>query len=380
MKKERLFLLALPVVLGLFLVWEIGLLLGRPVRPGGERDFNLLQSVMKLIKANYLEEKNPVETMDGALKGLVNSLDPGSCYLDKKTTSRYLEVQKAEARDIGAVVYKAHGLFPQVLAIMDDSPAAKSGLKAGDTITEIEGKSTVLMSLAEVSTYLKDTARTPVKLKYIREDDTLEVTVERTFRLAEAASFTPNKGTAGILSIRTLRPASAAEIKKNLLPKIKAQNATAALIVDLRNSAEGTVDEARRVINLFLKADQAGFFERKGGAKEPLACPESPELDKLPLVVWTNQATLGPAEIVAAVLKEFRQAKIVGFQTAGLAAKQEFLLLQDGSSLVLSSAVFSVKPGLSVWNKGVTPDVKLEIRDPDTALYLQKTLGLLATR
>ena len=379
MKKERLLLLAVPIALGFFLIWEIGLLPGRPAR-SGEQDFSLLQTVMRLIRFDYIEDRTPAETMDGALKGLVNSLDPGSCYLDKKTTIRYLEVQKAEARDIGAVIYKAYGLFPQVFAVMDNSPAAKNGIKAGDTITEIEDKSAAPMSLVEVSTYLKDTAGTPVKLKYIREADTMEAMVERTFRLAEAASFTPQKSTAGILSIRTLRPASAAEVKNNFVPKIKAQGTKAALIVDLRNCAEGTVEEARKVINLFLRADQAGYFERKGGAKEPLACPDTPELDSLPLVVWTNQATLGPAEILAAALKEFRQAKVVGFLTAGLAAKQEFLPLQDGSSLVLSSAVFWVKPGVIVWGKGVTPDVKLELKDQDTALYLQKTLGLLATR
>jgi len=380
MKKERLFLLGISAALGFFLVWETGLLPGRTAR-SGERDFNLLQTVMKLIKFDYVEEKKPVETMDGALRGLVNSLDAGSSYLDKKATSRYLEFQKAEARDTGALIYKAYGIFPQVLAVMDGSPAAKSGLKEGDTITEIEGKSAAPMSLVEALTYLKDTSGTAVKLKYIREADTVEVAVERTFSLAEAAFFTPDKDTAGILSIRTLRPASAAWIKSRLIPKIKAQAgvANAALVVDLRDCAEGTVDEARGVINLFLKTDQAGYFERKGGAKEPLACPDSPEIDKFPLVVWTNQATMGPAEIIAAVLKEFRQAKVVGFPTVGLTAKQEFLPLQDGSSLVLSSAVFSVKPGTTVWGKGVTPDIKLELKDHNTSEYLKKTVGLLAT-
>jgi len=380
MKKNRLLLLVLPPVLGLFLAWEIGALRGRPARSGGQ-DFDLLQKVMALIKNDYVEEKNPVETMDGALKGLLNSLDPASCYLDRKTTGRYLEIQKAEARDTGAVIYKAYGGFPQVLFVHDNSPAAKNGIKTGDTITEFEGRSAAPMSLTEASLYLKDNAGTPVKLKVIREADTMDLSVERTFRLAEAASFSANKDTAGILSVRSLRAGAAAEIRKNILPTIKSQApAKAALIVDLRECAEGTVAEAQKVLNLFLRSEQAGYFERKGGAREPLACPDPPELDKLPLVVWTGPATMGPAEIVAAALKEYRQAKVVGLQTVGLTAKQEFLPLQDGSSIILSSAVYWVKPGASVWAKGVSPDVKLEIEDLGKAVYLEKTLGLVAAR
>ncbi len=380
MKKNRFLFFVLPPVLGLFLAWEIGALRGRPARSGSQ-DFDLLQNVMMLIKSDYVEEKNPVETMDGALKGLLNSLDPASCYLDRRMTGRYLEIQKAEARDTGLVVYKAYGGFPQVLLVQENSPAAKNGIKAGDVITELEGRSAAPMSLTEAALYLKDGAGTPVKLKVIRETDTMDLSVERTFRLAQAASFEASKDTAGILNVRSLRPGCAAQIRKDILPRIKAQGPSkAALIVDLRECSEGTIEEARRVINLFLKSEQAGYLERKGGAREPLACPDIPDLDRLPLVVWTGPATMGPAEIVAAALKEFRQAKVVGLQTVGLTARQEFLPLQDGSSIILSSAVYWVKPGTMVWNKGVTPDVKLEVEDPGKAVYLEKTLGLAAAR
>ena len=190
MKKNRFLFFVLPPVLGLFLAWEIGALRGRPARSGSQ-DFDLLQNVMMLIKSDYVEEKNPVETMDGALKGLLNSLDPASCYLDRRMTGRYLEIQKAEARDTGLVVYKAYGGFPQVLLVQENSPAAKNGIKAGDVITELEGRSAAPMSLTEAALYLKDGAGTPVKLKVIRETDTMDLSVERTFRLAQAASLKP---------------------------------------------------------------------------------------------------------------------------------------------------------------------------------------------
>jgi len=150
-----------------------------------------------------------------------------------------------------------------------------------------------------------------------------------------------------------------------------------ALILDLRNCHEGVLEEAVKLVNLFLKAEEIGSIEKKGGEKEILSCEKEPELGELPIVIWVNNATLGPAELAAAVLKEFKNAKIIGLPTLGLVAQKSFFPLDDGSALVLTSGIFRLKSGKKIWEKGLTPDVKIEDKNPDDESYLKKTLSLL---
>ncbi len=134
------------------------------------------------------------------------------------------------------------------------------------------------------------------------------------------------------------------------------------------------MEEAIKLINLFLKSPNIGYFETKGGIKETLACPDDAELEKLPLVIWTNQATIGPAEAVAGVLKESKRAKIVGLPTLGLVAKQNFVVLEDGSGLLLTSGIFYLKSGEKLWEQGTKPDIKINGEDQSSSTYLKKSL------
>jgi carboxyl-terminal processing protease len=150
------------------------------------------------------------------------------------------------------------------------------------------------------------------------------------------------------------------------------------LIIDLRNCAEGDFEEARRFLNLFLEAESLGYFEKKGAAKEILAATEKPLLPNLPLVVWINHGTLGPAESVAAVLKDFGRARIVGLATAGLAGKQERFPLDDGSSVLLTTGVFCLNSGARLWGRGAQPDVPVEADGQSFQTFLKKTQPYLA--
>ena len=149
------------------------------------------------------------------------------------------------------------------------------------------------------------------------------------------------------------------------------------MILDLRNCYEGGSGEAVKLINLFIQSENIGYFEKKGGTKEVISCPEEADLERLPLVIWTNRATIGPAEAVAAVLKEFKKAKIIGFQTPGLIAKQKFLLLEDGSGLLLTSEIFFLTSGKELWLKGIKPDILIQKEHLGQSSYLKNTYELL---
>ncbi len=149
------------------------------------------------------------------------------------------------------------------------------------------------------------------------------------------------------------------------------------MIIDLRNCYEGEIGESLKFINHFVQSDRIGYFQGKNKEKDFLACPRIPELEDLPLILWTNNATIGPAEAVAGVLMQFRRAKTIGLKTPGLLAKQDFYPLEDGSALLLTSQIFYFRDGKGLWLKGITPDSEIEEKNPDFNLYLEKTYKFL---
>jgi carboxyl-terminal processing protease len=346
---------------------------GAPQKPSDRETFKVMERVISYIKADYLEEPDPKKVMGGAFQGLINSLDVLSGYLDKSTAAKFGAPNRLQLKDIGAVLYKRPGAFPLVVGLLENSPAAKAGLKIGDYLSAVDNQSTLVWSLTEAVTRLKDAGADKVKLRVIRDNTTQEMDVERAAIYGKPLTLAAQKGTAGIVRIPHLYPALAAEFKKTVLPAL--QGSTAPLVLDLRDCHEGDNAEAAAFLNIFLKAENIGYFEKKGGAKEALGCPGSPVLESQPLVVWVGPATMGPAEIAAAVLKDQKRAKVIGTATPGLASRQDIFPLEQGDSLVLTTGVFCFPSGEKLWAKGVTPDVKLDLAKTETKDYLEKTLA-----
>lgn len=371
--KARIFLLAALAAVSLFFLLEKNFPSRLSPKSSPQSNFELVESVIELIKSDYIEEPDPDKTMKGAFRGLVNSLDPLSSYLDKESVLKYAQRKNAKLKDIGVILYKGHGFFPQVVGLVEGSPAEKRGIRIGDLISILNGRSTLMMSLLEIQLYLKDKETNPVKLKIIRGFETQEMNVERAPLFEKSFSYTQAKGTSGILSIHQLFPPCVSKIKEKILPQLRQEKK--ALILDLRNCYEGEIEEAQKLINLFLKEPEIGYFEKKGGEKEILSSPDTAELGDLPLIIWTNQATMGNAELVAGVLKEFKKTKIVGLPTPGLVAKQDFFALKGGSGLLLTSGIFYLKSGTPQWKTGVNPDIDIGSEDQGLSSYLKKSLS-----
>jgi len=371
-KRARILLFAVLVFIVLFFLLEKSFLPGLLSKLSPDRNFELLGKVIQLIKNDYIEEANPAKTMKGAFKGMVDSLDVLSSYLDKESVLRYSQRKEANLKDIGIVLYKKYGSFPQVIGINENSPAERKGIQIGDFISSLDGRSTLTMSMTEANLYLKDRDKKTIKLRIFKGEETKEVDIERTLLFEQPFSYAKAKGTSGILKIHQLYPPCAKKIREEIIPRLKPEKRT--FILDLRGCHEGDIEEAKKLINLFLKSPNIGYFETKGGTKEILSCPDDAELEKLPLVIWTNQATIGPAEAVAGVLKELKRAKIIGLPTLGLVAKQNFFVLDDGSGLLLTSGIFYLRSGKKLWEKGIKPDVKINGEDQSLSTYLKKSL------
>jgi len=374
-KKKFLFLSLILLAPLLFLV-EKSAIRGISANSSPPKNLYLLETVLRYIRNDYIEELDPLKTVEGSFKGLVNALDSLSGYLDKENTARFLEQKEGLYKESGLILFKKYGSFPVVVGLVEGSPAEKAGLMLGDAVTEINRLSTPPMSLAEVNLYIRSKEEEPLELKILREDKTLEMKVERTSLIAERLTYSPLEGTSGILRISRLTAPCLMILKTKFLPILSQKKKT--LVLDMRTCQEGTFEEARQLVNFFLKAESIGYLEKKGEKSEIFSSLEEPALSDIPLIVWVSQATLGPAEVVAAVLKQNNRAKIVGLPTFGLAAKNEFFMLKDGTSVLLTSAIFCLDSGVKLWGQGVEPDIQVDARDLSFNSYLRKSQSLIS--
>jgi C-terminal peptidase prc len=371
LKKDKLILVVALSALLLFIFLDKTISPGISSKTSPYKAFRLLGSVIGYVKGEYIVKVNPQKTMKGALKGLIDSLDVLSSYLGKQSVATYRAMQNGPLYETGLILSKSFSAFPVVVGIIENSPAAKEELNIGDTISRLDGKSTLNLSLTEAQLMLKRTNSEPVRLKIMRDMETPEIELDRKILHKKSYSFSPLSGTSGILTIHHFFPESVETIKNEVIPKLR--SAAKTLIIDLRNCHEGNLYEALKFINLFIQADKIGYLETHEGKKELLSAHQEPALPKLPLVSWTNQATMGPAEAVAAVLKEVKKAKIIGIQTPGLASVQSLFPLEDESALLLTTGIFSPPSGKTVWSKGLKPDVKVDIKDQEILVYIQKS-------
>ena len=371
--RYRWFLWTAFLAAALFFVFQMRFLPGG-FKPAAPKGFELLDSLMRLIRNDYLEERDPVRTAEGAYRGLVNSLDPLSAYLNKDLTEKYL-ARTGRETDPGVVILKRYASFPQVVSVVEGSPAEKIGIKLGDLLSAIEGRNSLSMSLAETKLLLQGTDEQPVKIRVLRGNETLDLDVPRALLFPKPFTFVRTAGKPAILRIHRFAPSLDSDLRREVLPALK--NPKTALVVDLRNCQDGELEEARIFVNLFVKTTDAGHFENRGGVKQAVACPAEPELEALPLAVWVNAGTAGPAEFAAGVLQEVRKVKVVGFPTPGLVGRTEFFSLNDESAILLTSGVFFLPSGRKLWDEGLRPDISLPIDKLDEKSYLEKTIPLL---
>jgi len=374
-KKTRVILLAVLISFAFFFLLERDFLPGISGKSLQQKGFEILEKIVNLIKDDYVDKPDPSKTMEGAFRGMVDSLDILSSYLNKPMVARHKLRKKNTLMESGIILYKKYGSYPLVIGLIENSPAEKKGIKIGQYISGLNGKSTLEMSMYEANLYLKDTKKSTIHLNILQSNEEKNITLERALLFKEPVSFAPENKTNGILKIHKLFSPAVSQIKKEILPQLKSINKP--LIVDLRNCHEGEIEEARKFINVFLKSKKIGFFEKKNGKREIFSCPNGAEMERLPLIIWTNPATIGPAEVVAGVLQKYRKAKIIGFQTPGLIAKQNFYSLEDGSGLLLTSAVFQISPEEKIWGKGIKPDVKIECETRCTSTYLKESFKFL---
>jgi len=328
---------------------------------GAYRQINVYSEVLRHIQTDYVVEPNIPDVTNGALRGLLESLDADSSYL---TPAEYKAYKAAGLNggggkaQVGINVSKRYG-YATVVSVVPGSPADKANLNDGDIIEAIGAQDTRELSLAMIQMLLAGQPGSEVTVSVVRPRKSApeKVTMSRWASLLPPVSETMYENS----TILYLKPGAldhehVQQIEAKLKQMPKAGNKK--ILLDLRDVAAGDMAEATRVANFFLSTGTIGSLVGQKVAKQTFTAEASKSINvSAPLVVITNHGTAGPAELVAAALLDNKRAELVGEKTFGEGAQQKTFELPDGGALILSVAKYQSPLGKKLQDEGVTPGV-----------------------
>jgi carboxyl-terminal processing protease len=335
----------------------------------------IFESVLTHIQNDYVDEPNMDKVRAGALRGLAYGLDPYSTYLTPEQVKEYNAGNKDNAVGIGAELSQVAS-YLYIIAPMKGSAADQAGLKAGDIIEYIDNKATRDISLYDAKQILNGGAGTEVKLRVLRANSSpLTITVKRGAARAAAAEGRMEAGRVGILRINSFGDGESNEIKTRLQDLLK--QGAQKIVIDMRDTAGGSLTEAVNVANLFIKDGVlAQTIGREGKALKTFTADPKATLFTGPVVALIDNGTAGAAEVVASAITERNRGQIVGEKSFGAGTEQQHFTLRGGDGLLLTTVKWASSNGKTFLGEdrahsGVTPSVEVkgqevtEAVDPD---------------
>ncbi|HXZ32731.1 MAG TPA: S41 family peptidase [Terriglobales bacterium] len=331
---------------------------------GAYRQLQVYSEVLSRVRSEYVEDPNIPAVTEGALHGLLESLDADSSYLTPEEYKEYKAHQVEGKADIGASVSKRFG-YAAVISVIPGGPADKAGLQDTDILEAIEGKSTREMSLAEVHNLLSGQPGSNVTVSVVRARRAQPDKVVITRDIVNVPPVTDKIMGDGIAEIRV--DALTKGKSQEIATKIRAlqKDGVKKLILDLRNCAEGEESEGIATANLFLNHGTITYLQGQKFPREAFNADPSKDITNLPVVVLVNKGTAGAAEIVAAAILENARGDVVGDKTFGEGSVQKVIELPDGSALILSIAKYYSPSGKAIQDAAVTPNLVVADADED---------------
>jgi len=334
---------------------------------GSYRQLQVYSEVLSRVRSEYVEEPNIPLVTDGALHGLLESLDSNSSYLTPAEFKEYKSNQTEAKGEIGAAVSKRFG-YAAVISVIPGGPADKAGVQASDIFEAIEGKSTRELSLAEIRNLLQGQPGSNVNVALVRarRAEPQKVVITRDIVTVPPVSDKMVEDGIGYIQVDAFTKGKSQEVaaKVRALQKAGARK----LILDLRNCAEGDESEGISVANLFLNHGTITYLQGQKYPREAFNADASKAITSLPLAVLVNKGTAGPAELVAAAVMENARGDVVGDKTFGDGSVQKVIPLPDGSALILSIAKYYSPSGKAIQDSAVTPNILVADNEDDGAL------------
>jgi carboxyl-terminal processing protease len=326
------------------------------------KHIGVYSEVLYRVRAEYVEEPNMSVVTNGALHGLLESLDADSSYLNPSEYKVFKEKKNDGKAGVGATVSKRFG-YAAVVSVIPGGPADKAGLSAGDIIETVDGLSTHDLSLAAIRNHLSGEPGSRLELTIIRtrKIEPQKLTVVRDVVALPAAQEQLTAGDVGVIKAQVLTKGKAQEIAEKI--KSLQKKGAKKLILDLRYDSEGDEDEGVAVANLFLGRGTIATLQGQKYEKVTYTADPQKKITDLPLVVLVNRGTAGAAELVAAAISENQRGDVLGDKTWGEGSVQKLIEVPDGSALILSIAKYYTPNGKVIQENGITPNIQVASAD-----------------
>ena len=346
-------------------------------------DLKAFSEVFGQIKASYVEEVSDHDLLENAIKGMLTGLDPHSTYLDKKAFKDLREGTRGEFGGLGIEVGMEDG-FVKVITPIDDTPAFKAGIEAGDLVIRLDEKPVKGMTLSDAVKIMRGKPGTDILLTIIREGEPKPLKIKITRAVIKVVSvknrlLEPGYGYVRIASFQT----RTGENLNDAIFELKKEsegNELKGLVLDLRNNPGGLLNAAVSVSDAFLSDGLIVYTEgRIEHSKMSFKAGPNDVLKGAPIVVLINGGSASASEIVAGALQDHKRAVIMGQQSFGKGSVQTILENNKGGAIKLTTARYFTPSGRSIQAEGITPDitlsaVKLEQLEDDFVAIKEKDL------
>ena len=366
-KKQNIALLMVGIVTGLSISIGHGVFAEReqPSAAAGlpVEELRTFSDVFGRIKNDYVEDVEDADMLENAIRGMLSGLDPHSSYLDHEQFKELQVGTSGEFGGLGIEVGMEDG-FVKVIAPIDDTPAQRAGVQAGDLIIRLDDTPVKGLTLNDAVKIMRGKPGTVLKLTVVREgvEKPIKIDIKRAIIKVRSVKSRMLEGDFGYVRISQFQ-SKTAENMVDAIDKLKkeAGGTLKGMVLDLRNNPGGVLNGAVAVSDAFLKKGLIVYTEgRVSDSKLRFNATPDDILDNAPIVVLVNQGSASASEIVSGALQDHHRAIIVGTQTFGKGSVQTILPLSNGTAVKLTTARYYTPSGRSIQAEGIVPDIELD--------------------
>jgi carboxyl-terminal processing protease len=332
--------------------------------PDTYSQLNLFGEVFERIRTNYVERPDDAKLIEASINGMITALDPHSRYMNEKAWRDMRETTSGEFGGLGLEVTMEDGLI-KVVAPIDDTPAAKAGIRSGDLITEIDDDAVEGLSLEQAVNKMKGPIDTSTRLKIMRKgtEQPIDVSIMREVIRVRPVKYRTDGGDIGYIRITSFNEQTTDGLRKAIADISKAIPADklAGYVIDLRNNPGGLLDQAVSVSGTFMARGEVVSTRGRTPEETQRYTARSGDLTRgKPLVVLINGGSASASEIVAGALHDHKRATLIGTRSFGKGSVQTIIPLGAGNgALALTTARYFTPSGRSIQALGIKPDIEV---------------------
>ena len=326
------------------------------------RQLNLFGDVFERVRADYVEDVDDSDLIESAIQGMLNALDPHSTYLSPKSYKDMQVQTRGEFGGLGIEVTMENGLV-KVVAPIDDTPAEKAGVQAGDLVTHLDGDPILGLTLSQAVERMRGPVNTEITLTMTRQgvEKPFDITIRRAVIKVQSVRAR-REGNIAYVRITSFNEQTEPGLKRAMVPLMEEIGSKfQGVILDLRNNPGGLLDQAIAVSDAFLERGEIVSTRGRAAEDTQRYNARAGDLAKgRPVVVLINGGSASASEIVAGALQDHRRAIVLGTRSFGKGSVQTIIPLQDHGALRLTTARYYTPAGRSIQAKGIDPDITVE--------------------